>query len=84
MYNCREGALKIKEIIYIHAESLSAGEMKHGPIALLQSEEPKTSKVILIILDDEYLQDMLLTLSEMHSRNAFTIVVTDCRDKIEQ
>jgi len=40
--------------------------------------------MILIILDDEYLQDMLLTLSEMHSRNAFIIVVTDCADKIDQ
>ena len=50
----KEGALKIKEITYIHAEAFSAGEMKHGPIALLEPERNKT-KVILIIMDDEHL-----------------------------
>jgi len=48
----KEGALKIKEITYIHAEAFSAGEMKHGPIALLEPERNKT-KVILIIMDDD-------------------------------
>ena len=48
----REGALKIKEVTYIHAEAFSAGEMKHGPIALIEPERNKT-KVILIIMDDE-------------------------------
>ena len=48
----REGALKIKEVTYIHAEAFSAGEMKHGPIALIEPERNK-NKVILIIMDDE-------------------------------
>ena len=48
--NFREGALKIKEITYIHAEAFSAGEMKHGPIALIDSTKEKESKVILMIL----------------------------------
>ena len=38
----KEGALKIKEMTYIHAEAFSAGEMKHGPIALLEPERNKT------------------------------------------
>jgi glucosamine--fructose-6-phosphate aminotransferase (isomerizing) len=50
----KEGALKIKEITYIHAEAFSAGEMKHGPIALIDNERHKT-KVILLIMDDENL-----------------------------
>lgn len=54
----REGALKIKEVTYIHAEAFSAGEMKHGPIALIDSNNNKESKVILMIFDDEYLNDM--------------------------
>jgi glucosamine--fructose-6-phosphate aminotransferase (isomerizing) len=48
----REGALKIKEITYIHTETFSAGELKHGPIALIEPERNKT-KIILIIMDDE-------------------------------
>ena len=51
----KEGALKIKEITYIHAEAFSAGEMKHGPIALIQPEIHQT-KIILVIMDDENLQ----------------------------
>ena len=50
----KEGALKIKEITYIHAEAFSAGEMKHGPIAMLEPERNKT-KIILIIMDDEHI-----------------------------
>jgi glucosamine--fructose-6-phosphate aminotransferase (isomerizing) len=50
--------LKIKEITYIHAEAFSAGEMKHGPIALIESSHPKESKVMLMIFNDSYLNDM--------------------------
>ena len=50
----KERALKTKEITYIHAEAFSAGEMKHGPIALLEPERNK-SKIILIIMDDDHL-----------------------------
>lgn len=48
----KEGALKIKELTYIHAEGFSAGEMKHGPLALIDPELPHSSTVILIALDD--------------------------------
>ncbi|CAK91231.1 unnamed protein product (macronuclear) [Paramecium tetraurelia] len=73
----KEGALKIKELTYIHAEAFASGEMKHGPLALIDSSKEKETSIILIILDDEFLQDMKLSLSEVHSRNARTIVITD-------
>lgn len=37
LYICREGALKLKQVAYIHAEAFSSGEMKHGPIAMIDS-----------------------------------------------
>lgn len=60
----------MKELTYIHAEAFSAGELKHGPLALINPEIPKSTSIILIILDNEYLDDMNLCLSEVHSRNA--------------
>jgi glucosamine--fructose-6-phosphate aminotransferase (isomerizing) len=79
----KEGALKIKEVTYIHAEAFVAGEMKHGPIALINCDEPGSTKVLLMIFDDEYFNDMHLALSEVKSRQAHTIVITDCPDKID-
>ena len=76
--------MKIKETTYIHCEAIAAGEMKHGPIALIDSSIPKSTKIILIIMDDQYLNDMILTLSEVRSRNAFTLVITDCLHKLDQ
>ncbi|EAR90097.2 glucosamine-fructose-6-phosphate aminotransferase [isomerizing] protein, putative (macronuclear) [Tetrahymena thermophila SB210] len=78
----KEGALKLKELTYIHAEAFSAGELKHGPLALINCEKPKSTAVILIILDDEYYHDMSLALSEVHSRGAYTIVITNCLKKL--
>jgi glucosamine 6-phosphate synthetase-like amidotransferase/phosphosugar isomerase protein len=56
--------------------------MKHGPIALI--EPHKKTKIILIILDNDHLNEMILTLSEVNSREAFTIVITDCLYKLDQ
>lgn len=78
----KEGALKLKELTYIHAEAFSAGELKHGPLALINCEKPKSTSVILIILDDEYFHEMNLALSEVHSRGAYTIVITNCLHKL--
>ena len=64
-----EGALKLKEIAYIHAEAYPAGESKHGPIALIESGFP----VFFTILDDE-LKDLILgNIEEMKARGALTI-----------
>lgn len=75
----KEGALKLKELTYIHAEAFSAGELKHGPLALINPNTPKSTVIVMIILDDEYLHDMNLCLSEVHSRGALTVIITDCK-----
>ena len=75
-----EGALKIKEITYIHAEGYSGGALKHGPFALIEEGTP----IILIILDDEHSKNMCIVAEEVRSRGACTIIITnhDCK-KVE-
>jgi glutamine---fructose-6-phosphate transaminase (isomerizing) len=68
-----EGALKLKEISYIHAEGYSAGEMKHGPIALIDEEMP----VVVIIPFDSVYEKTLSNLREVESRNGRIIAITD-------
>jgi glucosamine--fructose-6-phosphate aminotransferase (isomerizing) len=70
-----EGALKLKEISYIHAEGYSAGEMKHGPIALIDEEMP----VVVIIPNDNVFDKTMSNLKEVESRNGQIIAVTDHR-----
>ncbi|HEY1975569.1 MAG TPA: glutamine--fructose-6-phosphate transaminase (isomerizing) [Candidatus Baltobacteraceae bacterium] len=72
-----EGALKLKEISYIHAEGYPAGEMKHGPIALLDSTVP----VIGIMTEDRVREKMLSNLMESKAREAPVIVVANHGDK---
>ena len=72
-----EGALKLKEISYIHAEGYAAGEMKHGPIALLDSETP----VIGIMTDGRVRDKMLSNLMESKAREAPVIVVANHGDE---
>jgi len=69
----REGALKIKEITYVHAEGYSGGALKHGPFALLEPGLP----VLLIILDDQHADLMRIAAAEVKARGAHTIVITD-------
>jgi glucosamine--fructose-6-phosphate aminotransferase (isomerizing) len=61
-----EGALKLKEISYIHAEGYPAGELKHGPIALLTKDTP----VIAIAVPDHTYDKVLSNISEVSARNA--------------
>jgi len=68
-----EGALKLKEISYIHAEGYPAGEMKHGPIALIDEHMP----VVVIAPRDRYFQKTLGNLKEVESRGGKIIVLTD-------
>ena len=72
-----EGALKLKEISYIHAEGYPAGEMKHGPIALINEEMP----VVVLIPHDVVFQKTLSNLKEVESRGGRIIVVTDARSE---
>ena len=71
-----EGALKLKEISYIHAEGYPAGEMKHGPIALLDPTVP----VVGIATDDRVREKMLSNLMESKAREAPVIVVANHDD----
>ena len=68
-----EGALKLKEISYIHAEGYAAGEMKHGPIALITDGVP----VIVIAPSDELFQKTASNLQEVLARGGRAIVLTD-------
>src|SRR5690606_38987983 len=59
-----EGALKLKEISYIHAEGYAAGEMKHGPIALIDEHVP----VIVVAPRDQWFEKTASNLKEVHAR----------------
>lgn len=74
-----EGALKIKEISYIHAEGIAAGEMKHGPIALIDN---KLSMVVVAPYDDLYGKTSS-NISEAYARSGKMILITDQRGKDE-
>ena len=66
-----EGALKLKEISYLHAESYPAGEMKHGPIALLQQGFP----VVVIVPDDGVRAKTVSNIAEIRARGAAVVAV---------
>ena len=73
-----EGALKLKEISYIHAEGYPAAEMKHGPIALVDKDMPN----IFIVPKDKTYDKIISNIEEIKSRKGKIIIVTDSRDKI--
>ena len=68
-----EGALKIKELSYIHAEAYSGSALKHGPFSLLQEEFP----VILIIHKDQHYNKMKIAFDEIKTRKANILVLTN-------
>ncbi len=68
-----EGALKLKEISYIHAEAFPAGELKHGPIALIDADTP----VIAVAPNDNLLEKLKSNLQEVKSRGSEMIVFED-------
>jgi glucosamine--fructose-6-phosphate aminotransferase (isomerizing) len=74
-----EGALKLKEISYIHAEAYPAGELKHGPIALIDKDTP----VIAIAPNDALLDKLKANLQEVKSRGSEMIVFEDEAAKVE-
>lgn len=72
-----EGALKMKEISYIHAEGYPAGELKHGPFALLGKDMPV---IACVVMDDTY-EIMLSNVKEVKARDSPVIAVADERDE---
>ena len=76
-----EGALKLKEIAYIHAEAFPAGELKHGPFALLRHNTP----VIALATPDETYQSLLTSIKEVRARSSPVLAIAEEGDKnIEQ
>jgi glucosamine--fructose-6-phosphate aminotransferase (isomerizing) len=73
-----EAALKLKEISYIHAEGLPAGELKHGTLALIEEQTP----VVAICPNDYTFYETLDNRMEAKSRGAFIIGVSDLEDKL--
>lgn len=71
-----EGALKLKEISYIHAEGYAAGELKHGPIALIDDDVP----VIVIAPDDELFDKTVSNMREVAARGGQIVLITDKPD----
>lgn len=68
-----EGALKIKEITYVHAEGYPGGALKHGPFALITEDVP----IIMTIFEDEHGHLMRTAAEEVRARGARTIIITD-------
>jgi glucosamine--fructose-6-phosphate aminotransferase (isomerizing) len=71
----KEGALKLKEISYIHAEAYPAGELKHGPLALVDSDMP----VVAVAPDDQLLEKLKSNLQEVSARGGQLYVFADRR-----
>ncbi len=74
-----EGALKLKEITYIHAEAYAAGELKHGPLALVTSEMP----VVTVAPNDALLEKLKSNMQEVRARGGVLYVLADADTHIE-
>ena len=68
-----EGALKMKEVSYIHAEGYPAAEMKHGPIALIDEHMP----AVFVLVKDRFSMKVLSNMQEIKSRGGYVITITD-------
>lgn len=77
-----EGALKLKEISYIHAEGFGAGELKHGPIALVDDDMP----AVVIAPSDELFEKTVSNVQEVRARGAQVLAITDASgtDRIKE
>ncbi|KAH0482481.1 MAG: uncharacterized protein KVP18_004306 [Porospora cf. gigantea A] len=75
-----EGALKIKEISYVHSEGFAAGALKHGPFSLIDPQE--STPVILLMLDDGNADLIANCTQQVMARGAKTVVITDCPERV--
>ena len=75
----QEGALKLKEITYIHAEAYAAGELKHGPLALVTSAMP----VVTVAPNDALLEKLKSNMQEVRARGGVLYVLADADSRIE-
>jgi len=63
---------------------MGACEMKHGPIALVNSEVPQDTTVFIFVLDNDTFNTMMNTLDQMHSRKAYVVIITDCKHRMDK
>jgi len=75
----QEGALKMKELAYIHAEGLSGGELKHGPIALIDKKMP----VIALATNDNISEKMMGNISEIKARGGTVIAINNVNSPVD-
>ena len=75
----KEGALKLKEISYIHAEAYPAGELKHGPLALIDENMP----VIALAPESEIVEKLVSNLEEVKARGGMLYVFSDTSIKMD-
>ena len=73
-----EGALKLKELSYLHAEGYPAGEMKHGPLALIEDGLP----VIVIAPKDKYFEKTISNMQEVIARGGKVLLITDKKNEV--
>ena len=73
-----EGALKLKELSYLHAEGYPAGEMKHGPLALIENGLP----VIVIAPNDKYFEKTMSNMQEVIARGGKILLITDIKKDV--
>ena len=73
-----EGALKLKELSYLHAEGYPAGEMKHGPLALIEEGLP----VVILAPKDKYFEKTISNMQEVIARGGKVILITNATNKV--
>ena len=73
-----EGALKLKELSYLHAEGYPAGEMKHGPLALIEDGLP----VIILAPKDKYFEKTISNMQEVIARGGKVLLISDKHDEV--
>lgn len=74
-----EGALKLKELGYLHAEGYSGGALKHGPFAMIEDENGKqgSTPIVMLVFDDMHAHHMRTACEEVKARGAELIIITD-------
>lgn len=71
---CLEGALKVKELTYMHSEGILAGELKHGPLAMVEPSMP----ILMVVMDDPVKQKCLNAYQQVHARGGNPVLI--CND----
>merc|ERR1719245_999121 len=70
---CLEGALKVKELTYMHSEGILAGELKHGPLAMVDQTMP----IVMIILDDPVKSKCMNAYQQVHARGGRPLLIVN-------